>query len=113
MTKVKHLKKGDRVICLSGVAVGETGKVLEVNHKRAEVKIELDSKSWDKLKGVMMKRHMKPSQQHPKGGIIEMTRWVPASKFMVCSDSGKKLGRVGFEIKGDKKTRVFSSARNK
>ena len=104
-TLVRHLKKGDTVVALSGAAVGKTGKVLEVNQGQAMVKVEGMGAT---------KRHTKPSQSNPKGGVVEGNRWFHASKFQVCSDSGKKLGRVGFQVEkdGDKK-RVFSGARSK
>jgi large subunit ribosomal protein L24 len=98
--KVKHLKKGDTVVALSGNAKGKSGKVLEVKRSRALIRVE----------GIgTVKRHTKPSQSVPKGGIIEKLRWFPASKFQVASDSGKPKGRVGFKIVGDKKERVFAS----
>jgi large subunit ribosomal protein L24 len=104
MSKVKHLKKGDTVVALSGVNAGKTGKVVEVRQ----------SKGWVKVDGIgTVKRHTKPSQGNPKGGIVEKNRWLQASAFMVCDSSGKKLGRVGFEISGDNKKRVFSGERTK
>ncbi len=97
--KVKHLKKGDTVVALSGAAKGKFGKVLEVNQAHALVKVD----------GIgISKRHTKPSQTSPKGGIVEQNRWMPACKFQVSTDAGKGLGRVGFEISKDgTKERVF------
>jgi hypothetical protein len=74
--RVRHLKKGDTVVALSGSCLGLKGKVLAV-------------------------------------GIIEQLRWWPACKFQVCDSHGKKLGRVGFKMVGDKKERVFSGERKK
>jgi large subunit ribosomal protein L24 len=99
LARVRHLKKGDLVIARSGAASGKTGKVLEVKQSRGLVRVD----------GIgVVKRHTKPSQKSPKGGIIESNRWMPASIFQVCSDSGNPLGRAGFEVAkdGDKK-RVF------
>jgi large subunit ribosomal protein L24 len=105
LARVKHLKKGDTVVALSGVSRGKTGKVLEVNQAKGLVKV-------DGL--AVVKRHQKPTQANPKGGIVEKNRWMPASKFMVSSDSGKPKGRVGFEVAKDgTKTRVFRGGTSK
>jgi large subunit ribosomal protein L24 len=102
MSNVKHLKKGDLVVSLSGSEMGKTGKVLEVNQAKALVKVD----------GLgIVKRHSKPDRNNQKGGIVEKNKWMPACKFQVCDNSGKKLGRVGFKIVGEKKERTFSTAR--
>lgn len=106
MTRVRHLKKGDLVKALSGSFKNESpAKVLDVNHTKGMVKVE----------GMgVVKRHVRPTQQNPKGGIEEKNRWMPACIFQVCSTAGKPLGRTGFEAgeKGEKK-RVYSSSRKK
>jgi large subunit ribosomal protein L24 len=74
MLRVRHLKKGDQVVALSGAHLGKSGKVSEVNHKRAEIKVE----------GIgVTKRHQKPNQANRSGGIVEGLRWWPACKFKV------------------------------
>lgn len=103
--KVKHLKKGDTVVALSGNDKGKSGKVLDVNHRGGVVKVD----------GLgMVKKHSKPSQTNPKGGIVEMNRWLPSCKLQLSSAAGKPLGRTGWKIdaKGTK-TRVSSSSRKK
>jgi len=100
--RVKHLKRGDNVVALSGSHKGRSGKVLEVNQGKALVKID----------GLgVVKKHTKPSQANPKGGIIDMNRWLPACKFQLCDDSGKALGRVGFKMEGSDKKRVSTKAK--
>lgn len=102
MSRVKHIKKGDQVVALSGSKLGQTGKVIEVSHKRGEVKVD----------GIgTTKRHSKPSQTSPKGGIVEGLRWWPASKFMVSDESGKAKGRSGSTGSGKEKKRTFSRAK--
>lgn len=99
MTKVKHLKKGDLVVARSGSYAGKTGKVLEVRQAKAMVRVD----------GIgVVKRHSKPSQTNPKGGIVEKNKWMPASIFQVCSESGKAMGRAGYEVgKDGEKKRTF------
>ncbi len=98
MAKVKHLKKDDLVVALSGTSAGKSGKVIEVNQSKGMVKVE----------GIgIVKKHTKPTQTNPKGGINEQNKWMPASKFQVCNESGKGLGRAGYKVEGSKKERVF------
>lgn len=61
--KVKtHVKKDDEVVVISGNHKGETGRVLQVLPEKGQVVVE----------GVrIIKRHTKPSQLNPEGGIIE------------------------------------------
>jgi large subunit ribosomal protein L24 len=103
--RIRHLKKGDKVVALWGSFAGKSGEVLEVSHKTGRIKVE----------GLgLVKRHEKPSQQNPKGGINEKNAWLPASKFQVSDGSGKAQGRVGFSVSKDgKKERVFGKARKK
>ena len=100
---VRHLKKDDNVILWrADSSKRPTGKVIAVDHSKGLVKVEGIGET---------KRHTKPSQTNPKGGIVEGLRWWPASRFRVCDSKGVTLGRVGFKTVGDKKERVFSKAR--
>jgi large subunit ribosomal protein L24 len=57
-----HVKKGDEVIVLAGKEKGKRGKIIAVSPRKQRVIVE----------GVqMIKRHMRKSQQHPQGAIIE------------------------------------------
>lgn len=61
MSKV-HVKKGDEVVVISGTERGKRGKIISVLKGKERVIVE----------GVkMIKRHVRKSQQHPNGGIIE------------------------------------------
>lgn len=78
---------------------GKTGEVVAVLPQKNQVVIE----------GVnIAKRHTKPSQKQPKGGIVELTKPLDASKVMVLDPSSGKPARVGYKLaaKG-KKERVF------
>jgi large subunit ribosomal protein L24 len=68
-----HVKKGDEVVVITGVDRGKRGKVIAVIPKKQRVIVE----------GVrMIKRHMRKSQQHPSGAIIEREGTVHLSKVM-------------------------------
>ena len=106
IARIRHLKKGDNVVALWGSHKGKSGKVLEVRHAKGVIKVE----------GIgLAKRHTKPSQKDPKGGILETNKWLQASAFQVCDGSGRPQGRVGFKVSkdGEKKERVFTKAKKK
>jgi len=68
-----HVKKGDEVVVIAGTERGRRGKVIEVLRDKDRVIVE----------GVkMIKRHMRKSQAHPKGAIIEREGTVHISNVM-------------------------------
>lgn len=90
-----RIKKGDTVMVRSGKYKGKTGKVLSVHPKENKVTIE----------GInVVKRHRKPTQTQPQGGIIEMTKPIWVSKVGLLDSSAKKPSRVGYKLdaKGSK-----------
>jgi large subunit ribosomal protein L24 len=92
------------VLVKQGACLGQSGKVLEVDQKKAKIKVD----------GLgVTKKHQKPSQQNRSGGIVEGLRWWPASKFQVCDSAGKAMGRVSFRIDGGKKERQYSKVSKK
>ena len=90
------IKKGDRVVVLTGKDKGRQGQVLQVMPKESRVLVG----------GInMVKRHTKPSQGDPNGGIKNKEAPVHVSNVAVVDSKGKPT-RVGFRIDGDKKVRV-------
>jgi large subunit ribosomal protein L24 len=90
-----RLKKGDTVMVRSGKYKGKIGKVMQVHPKDNKVTVE----------GVnVVKRHNKPTQQRPQGGIQELTKPIWASKVGLLDNVAKKPSRVGFktDAKGNK-----------
>ena len=68
-----HVKRGDQVVVIAGSHKGKTGKILEIRAAKNRVVVE----------GVaMMKRHVKKSEQHPNGAIIEREGSVHVSNLM-------------------------------
>ena len=62
MAKKTHVKKGDEVVVITGNHKGEAGKILQVFPEKGHVIVE----------GVrMIKKHTKPNQLNPEGGIVE------------------------------------------
>ncbi|MDD2591533.1 MAG: 50S ribosomal protein L24 [Erysipelotrichaceae bacterium] len=93
------IKKGDKVIVITGADKGTIGEVTKVYPTKDQVIVE----------GVnLRKKHMKPSQANPDGGVIEKEMPIHASNVMAYDAKAKKASRIGFkEIKG-KKTRVYT-----
>jgi large subunit ribosomal protein L24 len=69
-----HLRKGDFVTVLNGRDRGKTGRVLMVDPRAATAIVE---------KVAVVKRHSRPSQKNPQGGIVSLERPVPVSRLMV------------------------------
>jgi large subunit ribosomal protein L24 len=57
-----HVRRGDTVAVIAGKEKGKRGKVLRILAKKDRVVVE---------RLMMVKRHTKPSQKTPQGGILE------------------------------------------
>jgi large subunit ribosomal protein L24 len=96
-----RLKKGDLVIVRAGKYKGKTGKITAV-HPR-ENKVTVDSIN-------IVKKHVKPNQQHPQGAIVELTKPIWVSKVSIVDPGTKKPTRVGYKLDANgKKTRIYKS----
>ncbi len=97
-TAVKlHVKKGDTVVVLSGKDKGKEGKILAAQPKNGKVIVE----------GVnVVKRHSKPSQANPQGGIISKPAAIASSKVMLVCPNCKKPTRIAHKIEDGKSKRV-------
>lgn len=76
-----RLVKGDMVLVVTGNDAGKTGKVLKVFADKDRVVVE----------GVnFIKRHTRPSQKNPQGGIQEREAAINASNAMLyCTKCGR------------------------
>jgi large subunit ribosomal protein L24 len=80
------IHKNDNVMVISGNARGKTGKVLKVNRDDRRVIIE----------GVnIIKRHSRPSQKNPQGGIVQKESSISASNVMVICPKCNTPSRLG------------------
>jgi large subunit ribosomal protein L24 len=90
------IKKGDRVILLTGKDKGRSGQVTKVLPKESRVVVS----------GLnLAQRHTKPTQADPNGGIKSKEASIHVSNVAIADSNGKPT-RVGFRIDGDKKVRV-------
>ncbi len=96
-----RLKKGDMVIVLAGKYKGQTGKISAVHPRENKVTVD----------GInIVKKHVKPNQQHPQGAILELTKPIWVSKVAIVEPTTKKASRIGLKLNDDgTKTRVFKS----
>lgn len=89
-----HVHRDDNVKVLAGRDRGKTGRVIRVFPKGDRVLVE---------KVNLVKRHTRPSQQVPQGGIVEKESPVHVSNLMVvCGKCGKPT-RVGHKKLADGK----------
>ena len=81
-----HVKRNDLVVVISGSHRGKEGKILEV----------LPAKGLARIEGVaLIKRHMKKSQEHPQGAIVEREGSVHVSNLMLKSRQEARRARKG------------------
>jgi large subunit ribosomal protein L24 len=91
------IKKGDRVVVLSGKDKGKHGEVLRALPKDSKVVVA----------GVnVISRHTKPSQADPQGGIKRTEAPIHVSKVAIEDPKTGKPTRVGFRIEDGQKVRV-------
>ena len=84
------IRKGDTVQVITGNDAGKTGRVIKVFLDKERVVIE----------GVnMVKKHARPTQDNPQGGIIEKEASIHISNLMIII-SGKPT-RVGYKTLED------------
>jgi large subunit ribosomal protein L24 len=90
------IKKGDRVVVLSGKDKGKTGEVTKAMPKDGKVVVS----------GVnIATRHRKPTQAEPQGGLERREAPLHISKVAIATADGKPT-RVRFETQDGKKVRV-------
>jgi large subunit ribosomal protein L24 len=85
------VKKGDRVIVISGADKGKRGEILKVMPEEARVIVS----------GVnLVKRHTKQSPK-TQGGIISKEAAIHVSNVALLDPKTQKATRVGFKFLGD------------
>lgn len=89
MANKVHVKKGDKVLVLSGKDKGKKGKVLQVVPDDMKVLVE----------GInMVTKHVKPKSRYQQGGIINQEAPVSSSKVMFLCDKCGKPSKIGKKI---------------
>lgn len=93
-----HVKKDDTVIVISGKDKGKKGRVIAAYPRENRVLVE----------GVnMIKKHQKPNQQNPQGGIIEQEAPIHVSNVMHVDPKSGNVTRIGYKVLDNgKKVRI-------
>ncbi len=92
-----RIKKDDMVFVRSGDDKGKTGKVIAIDPKNGKVKIEGVAVQW---------KHLKPTQQNPKGSRIQREAWIQACKVQPIDPKTNKGCRVKSAVIEGAKHRV-------
>ena len=81
------IKKGDKVQVITGAYKGSIAEVIKVFPKDDKVIVE----------GVnMVKKHLKPTQANPDGGILKKKLLIHVSNVMAYDAKAKKASRIGY-----------------
>ena len=92
-----RIRKGDRVVCISGKDKGKSGIVMEVHPKQQRVLVE----------GLnIVKRHTKPRPPNEPGGVIEKPAPIHLSKVALIDPKDDRPTRVRIEVKDGERVRV-------
>lgn len=92
-----RIKTGDKVIVIAGKDKGKTGTVTKTLPKNDKLIVE----------GLnIIKKHERPSQENPQGGIIETEAPIHVSNVQLIDPETSQRTRVGIEIKEGKRVRV-------
>lgn len=90
-----HIRKGDTVVVISGASKGKRGKVLRVIGDRVIVE-----------KVAMVKRHTRPTQKNPQGGIVDKEGTIHISNVQLFDDKTGRGTRTKTVTEGETKVRV-------
>jgi large subunit ribosomal protein L24 len=93
-----HVRKGDQVVVIAGKEKGKRGRVMRLLTEKGRVVIERIN---------MVKRHTKPTQRNPRGGILEKEGSVEASNVALwCGKCVAPRRAKHDHTEGQKKRRV-------
>jgi large subunit ribosomal protein L24 len=93
-----HVRKGDTVVVIAGKEKGKRGRILRVVTEKERVVVERVN---------MVKRHTKPTQANPRGGILEKEGTIAISNLALWCGKCAAGRRSKAEIRdGQKKRRT-------
>ena len=92
-----RIRKGDRVVCISGKDKGKSGIVMEVHPREQRVLVE----------GLnIVKRHTKPRPPNEPGGVIEKPAPIHLSNVALIDPKDDRPTRVRIEVRDGERVRV-------
>lgn len=90
------IHKNDNVMIIAGNDKGKSGKVLKVFPSKSRIIVE----------GInIRKRHTKPNQKNPQGGILEKEASIHVSNVLLIDPKSNEPTRLGTQIILDEKTK--------
>ena len=87
-----HVKQGDVVQVITGKDVGKRGKILSVDTRKGRVVVEGAN---------MIKKHLKPTQTNPQGGILDKEGSIASSNVLLYCDKCRQPVRHGKRTQDD------------
>ena len=103
MASSLNVRRGDRVKVIAGKDKGKEGKVLRAFPEKQRVVVEGVAK---------IKKHARPTQQQPKGGIREIEGTIHVSNVMLVCPSCGEPTRVGHKREDGTRLRVCKRCGN-
>jgi len=95
--KLMKLKKGDKIIVLSGKDKGKNGKIEKLFLKAGKILVP----------GInIYKRNLKRQSEKQQGGIIDISRPIDVSKIALLCPKCSLATRIGIKILDSKKVRI-------
>lgn len=94
-TNKPHIKKGDKVVVISGSSKGKEGIVKEVFPKKYRAIVEGAN---------IVKKHSKPTAENP-GAINEIEAPIHLSNLLLVDPKSGEPTRIGRKLDGDKSVR--------
>lgn len=91
------LKKGDKIVVLSGKDKGKNGKVEKVFEKGNEVLVTTVN---------LYKRHLKRQNEKNPGGIVDIPRPLSISKVALICPKCSLPTRIGLKVQNGQKLRI-------
>jgi large subunit ribosomal protein L24 len=90
--RTNKVRAGDKVIVIAGNCKGQVGTVISCMSDKVLIQ------------GInLRKKHVKRSQQNPKGGVVEIERPIHVSNVCACDENGAPLKlKVRVDTKGEK-----------
>jgi large subunit ribosomal protein L24 len=86
------LRKGDEVVVITGEDRGKRGKILRVFPEKRRVIVE----------GInFIRRHTRPSQSNPQGGIVQREAAIHVSNVMIVDPKSDRGSRIGARVHED------------
>lgn len=90
------VKTGDKVKVIAGKDKGKEGVVVKTLATKDRVVVE----------GVnIVKKHQKPNNQYPQGGIVELEAPIHVSNVQLLDPSTNEPTKVGYKVEDGKKVR--------